>query len=287
MPNSTPRPRRSLIFAPGLKPEMFAKALGTGSDIVCVDIEDAVAPAHKAEARAKSLAVFAEAPETGAVEPVLRINAMNSPEGQRDVIAIVEAKAPPPSLMMTKVRTPDEVRQLDELLGERHAHVRLQVIIETNEGLENAYAIGQASGRIDALLFGGYDMAAELRVEPEWEPLLYARGRVAHAAAAAGVDLLDVPHLDLEDADGLALAARRAKMLGFTGKAAVHPKQIGVINETFSPSADEVATARRVMEAFEADGGSGLLVVDGKLIEAPVLRSMERMLAIAERVGAS
>ena len=276
MTNSSPRPRRSLIFAPGLKPEMFAKALGSGADIVCLDIEDAVAPTFKAEARAKSLALFAEKPETGPVEAALRINPLSMADGLRDVIAIVDADNPPPSLMMTKVRTPDEVRQLDELLGERHAHVRLQVIIETNEGLDNAYAIGQASARIDALLFGGYDMAAELRVEPEWEPMLYARSRVAHAAAGAGVDLLDVPYLNLDDSDGLAAAASQARMLGFTGKAAIHPKQIGVINETFSPSADEVAAAKRVVAAFEKEGDSGLLVVDGKLIEAPVLRSMVR-----------
>jgi citrate lyase beta subunit len=275
-----------LIFAPGLKPEMFAKALGAGADIVCVDIEDAVAPAYKAEARAKTLALFAEKPETGAVEAVLRINPMSTTDGLRDVLAVVEAAAPPPSLMMTKVCTADEVRRLDGLLNEAKAPVRLQVIIETNEGLENAYAIGQASPRIDALLFGGYDMAAELRVAPLWEPLLYARARVAHAAAGAGLDLLDAPNLDLEDMEGLAAAARNARAIGFTGKAAIHPKQIPVINRTFSPSADEIAEAKRIVEAFEKEGDTGLLVVDGKLIEAPVLRAMVRTLSIAERVGA-
>jgi citrate lyase beta subunit len=283
--SAAPRPRRSLIFAPGLKPEMFAKALGAGADIVCVDIEDAVAPAHKAEARAKTLAIFAEKPETGAVEAVVRINPMSTAEGLRDALAVVEAENPPPSLMMTKVRTADEVRQLDGLLADAHPGVRLQVIIEANDGLENAYAIAQSSPRIDALLFGGYDMAAELRVEPDWDPLLYARARVAHAAAGAGLDLLDAPNLDLEDMDGLKANARRAREIGFTGKAAIHPKQIPVINETFSPSADEVAAARRIVEAFEKEGGTGLLVVDGKLIEAPVLRAMQRTLSIAETVG--
>jgi len=289
--SAAPRPRRSLIFAPGLKPEMFAKALGAGADIVCVDIEDAVAPAHKAEARAKTFALFADKPETGAVEAVVRINPMSTADGLRDALAVVEAAVPPPSLMMTKVRTADEVRRLDGLLAEAHPpeaqpQVRLQVIIETNEGLENAYAIAQASPRIDALLFGGYDMAAELRVEPLWEPLAYARARVAHAAAGAGLDLLDAPNLDLEDMDALAEAARQARAVGYTGKAAIHPKQIPAINQAFSPSADEVAAARRIVEAFEKDGGTGLLVVDGKLIEAPVLRAMQRTLTIAERLGA-
>ncbi len=280
------RPRRSLIFAPGLKPEMFAKALGSGADIVCLDIEDAVAPTHKAEARAKCLALFADLPDPGAVEPMLRINPMGTEEGMRDVLAIIEAKRPPPALMMTKSKTAGEVAMLDELLGENHAHVRLHVIIETNEGLENAYAIGQASGRIDSLLFGGYDMSAELRVEPEWDALLYARARVAHAAAGAGVGLIDVPHLDLDDMDGLAIAAQKARQLGFTGKAAIHPKQIKIINSTFSPSEAQIAEAKRIVAAFEKEGASGLLVVDGKLIEAPVLRSMQRTLAVAERIGA-
>ena len=282
----TTRPRRSLIFAPGLKPEMFAKALSSGADIVCLDIEDAVAPAHKAEARAKCLELFADPPDAGATETMLRINPVGTGEGMRDVLAIIEATRPPPALMMTKVGTAGEVAMLDGWLGEKHSHVRLHVIIETNQGLENAYAIGQASGRIDSLLFGGYDMSAELRVEPEWDALLYARARVAHAAAGAGVDLIDVPHLDLDDLDGLAIAARKARQIGFTGKAAIHPKQIEIINRAFSPSEEQIAEARRIIAAFEEEGGSGLLMVDGKLIEAPVLRSMQRTLAVAERVGA-
>ncbi|MHA1535972.1 MAG: HpcH/HpaI aldolase/citrate lyase family protein [Alphaproteobacteria bacterium] len=280
------RPRRSLIFAPGLKPEMFAKALGSGADIVCLDIEDAVAPALKVEARDKCLALFADLPDPGAVEPMLRINPMGTEEGLRDVLAIIEARRPPPALMMTKVKSGAEVAMLDELLGEAHGHVRLHVIIETNEGLENAYAIGQSSRRIDSLLFGGYDMSVELRVEPEWEALLYARARVAHAAAGAGVDLIDVPHLDLDDLDGLGDAARKARQIGFTGKAAIHPKQIEIINTTFSPGEAQIAEAKRVVAAFEKEGASGLLVVDGKLIEAPVLRSMQRVLSVAARIGA-
>jgi citrate lyase beta subunit len=216
---------------------------------------------------------------------MLRINPVGTEEGMRDVLAIIEAKRPPPALMMTKVKAGAEVAMLDQWLGEKHAHVRLHVIIETNQGLENAYAIGQASGRIDALLFGGYDMSAELRVEPQWEALFYARARVVHAAAAAGVDVIDVPHLDLDDGDGLATAARRARQLGFTGKAAIHPKQIGIINAAFSPSEAQIAEAGRIVAAFEEGGGSGLLMVDGKLIEAPVLRSMQRILAVAERLG--
>ncbi len=160
-----------------------------------------------------------------------------------DVQAILATDTPPPSLMMPKVRTPDEVIMLDSLLSERGHATRLQVIIETNAGLENAYDIAHCSDRIDAILFGGVDMAAELRCRNAWEPLLYARSRVIHAAASAGLDAIDVPYLDLDDPDGMAVAAQQARDIGFAGKGAVHPRQIAALNDVFTPSADEIARA--------------------------------------------
>ena len=171
----------------------------------------------------------------------------------------------------------------EELLTGAHAHIRLHVIIETNEGLESAHEIASSSPRIDSILFGGVDMAAELRVEPVWDALLYARSRLVHAAASTGLDLIDVPFLDLKDAKGLALEARKCQTLGITGKGAIHPKQISVLNETFSPSSQEIETAHRVIAEFE-NSDSGLVVMDNKLIEKPVLRSMYRILAIAQRL---
>jgi citrate lyase beta subunit len=222
------QPRRSLIFAPGNQPEMIPKALKTGSDIVCVDLEDAIAPQHKAEAREKTLGFFATPQAADGVERIVRINCLRTEEGLRDVL--------------------------------------------------------QACARIDSLLFGGVDMAADLRVEPTWEALLYARRRVVHAAAGAGVDAIDVPFLDLKDMDGLTVAAAASAEIGFTGKASIHPKQIPVINAAFSPTEAQLDRAQRIVDAF-AQQDSGLLVVDGELIEKPVLRSMQRLLAIAERTG--
>jgi (S)-citramalyl-CoA lyase len=186
--------------------------------------------------------------------------------------------------MMPKVRTPDEVVMLDNLLSERGHDTRLHIIIETNAGLEAAYEIAHCSTRIDALFFGGVDMAAELRCENAWEPLLYARSRVVHAAASAGLDVIDVPYLDLEDHDGMVNAARQAKALGFCGKGSVHPKQIAALNEVFTPTANEIARARRIIKTFE-EADTGLVVIDGKLIEKPVLRDMYRITAIADRTG--
>jgi (S)-citramalyl-CoA lyase len=261
---------------------MFPKALTTGSDIVCIDLEDAIAPQHKQIARDKTLALFTEPQADDGVERIVRINCLRTPEGQRDVLAIGETDTPPPALMLTKVKTADEVRLLADLLGGPHSAIRFHVIIETNDGLNAAYDIAQSCDRIDSLLFGGVDMAADLRVEPTWDGLLHARQRAVHAAAGADVDMIDVPFLDLNDMPGLEEAARASAEIGFTGKAAIHPKQIPVINDIFSPSPEQVDNARRIVEAF-ANHDSGLLVVDGELIERPVLRSMTRVLALADR----
>lgn len=276
------QPRRSLIFVPGDHPDMFPKALTTGSDIVCIDLEDAIAPQHKQIARDKTLALFTEPQADDGVERIVRINCLRTPEGQRDVLAIGETDTPPPALMLTKVKTADEVRLLADLLSGPHSAIRFHVIIETNDGLNACYDIAQSCDRIDSLLFGGVDMAADLRVEPTWDGLLHARQRAVHAAAGADVDMIDVPFLDLNDMPGLEEAARASAEIGFTGKAAIHPKQIPVINNIFSPSPEQVDKARRIVEAF-ANHDSGLLVVDGELIERPVLRSMTRVLALADR----
>ncbi len=283
--HSTIRPRRSFIFSPGLRPDMFPKALASGTDIACVELEDGIAPKDKDEARRLALALFAEPQAEDGVERIVRINCLRDAFGLADVQAILETDTPPPALMLPKVKTPDEVIWLDDLLSERGHDTRLHVIIETNAGLEAVHEIARASPRIEALFFGGVDMAAELRCQNAWEPLFYARSRVVHAAAGAGLDVIDVPFLDLEDPRGMAREAILARDLGFNGKGSIHPKQIPALNQVFTPDAAAVERARRIITAFE-EADTGLVVIDGKLIEKPVLRDMHRILAIAERVAA-
>jgi len=285
MPEPSVCPRRSFIFTPGLRPEMYPKALATGADIVCVELEDGIAPRDKPAARANAMKLFESPQADDGVERVVRINSLREGFGMADVQAVLATDTPPPALMLPKVRTPDEVALLDDLLSERGHDTRLHVIIETNAGLEAAYDIAHCSPRIDALFFGGVDMAAELRCENAWEPLLYARSRVVHAAAGAGLDAIDVPWLDLEDPEGMERAAVQARELGFSGKGAVHPRQIAALNAVFTPSAERIARARRIIAEFEA-ADTGLVVIDGKLIEKPVLREMHRIVAIADRTGA-
>lgn len=290
MTEASVQARRSLIFVPGVSPDMVPKAAGTGADIVCIDLEDAIAPGDKDTARTRTMAVFADDPPgpgaaADGVERIVRINGTRSADGLKDLLALLEAERPPPAIMLPKVKSPEEVRQIDELLIGPAEGIRFHVIIETNEGLDAAFEIARATPRIDSILFGAVDMAAELRTEVSWDTLLYARSRLVHAAAGAAVDLIDVPYLDLNDMDGLAREAAAAAALGFTGKGAIHPKQIAAINQAFSPSDDAVARARAVVEAFDKSE-SGLVVVDGVLIEKPVLRSMQRIIAVAERIAA-
>ena len=285
MKNHIIRPRRSFIFTPGLRPDMYPKALASGADIVCVELEDGIAPKDKAEAREKALALFEQPQPDDGVERIVRINSMRERFGIEDINAILASKTPPPALMMPKVRTPDEVTTLDQLLIEAGHETRLHVIIETNEGLEAAFEIAKCSDRIDAMFFGGVDMAAELRCQNNYDALLYARSRVVHASAAAGLDVIDVPYLDLDDPDGMRVEAERVRDLGFSGKGSVHPKQIAALNEVFTPSEAQITRARRIISEFEK-ANTGLVVIDGKLIEKPVLRDMYRIVAIADRMGA-
>lgn len=281
--NNAIRPRRSLLFVPGLRPDMFAKALNSGADIVCIDMEDAVARNRKDEGRALTLPLFKNKTHPH-VEQMVRINGLSTPDGLKDLTAIIESAAPPPAIMIPKIKSPEEVQLIETLLSSGPARaVRFCVIIETNQGLERAVEIARSSQRIDSMILGAVDMSADLRCEKAWEPLLYTRSRLVHAAASAGIDLLDVPYLNLDDPEGLRKEATGCARLGFTGKASIHPNQIPIIHEAFTPDAKILEKARKVCAAFEHDT-TGLVVVDGELIELPVVRSMYRMLAIAERL---
>lgn len=277
-------PRRSLLFVPGLRPELVAKADAAGPDMICIDLEDAVAPDRKAEAR---IAVFAAlgAPPPRA-EFLVRINGLSTAAGLEDLTALLRCDRPPAGIMIPKTRAAAEIGVLDELVASvpRLEALRFHVIVETGDGLADSIAIARASRRVASLLFGAVDMSAELRCANAWEPLLYARSRVVHAAAAAGVDALDVPYLNLDDAEGLAREATAAAALGFGGKAAIHPRQLSAIHDAFTPSAAQLARAQRIVAAYEASA-SGLVVLDGKLIELPVVRAMYRLIEQAGRIS--
>ena len=277
--------RRSLLFTPGLRVERFAKALGGGADMVCIDLEDGVAPDFKEEARDKAIPALFDASIAGGAARAMRINPIKTRLGMRDMLALGDFGAAPPALLLPKIESPEEVRWVAELLDEAgYSETRLMVIIETARALEAALDIAAASARIDTLLFGAADLSAEFGASLDWEALHYARGRAVHAAASAGLDLIDVPHLDIKDEAGLTREAHLAQRMGFTGKAAIHPVQIAAINQAFSPTAETVDYARRVIAAYEASP-HGVTLLDGKVVEMPVVRAMRRALGIAEKIA--
>ena len=276
--------RRSFIFTPGLNPEMFPKALASGADMVCIELEDGIAIKDKDEARKNTINALKNLKINNDVELVVRVNCQRTKPGLLDLEAFISSKLNVKALMLPKVKTPDEITFIDDLLTDCNMDADLHVIMETNEALENIYDIAHASKRIVALYFGGVDMAAELRVPNSYENLIYARSKLVHAGASVGIDVIDVPYLDLEDMDGMKKEAELVRNLGFTGKGSIHPKQINILNEVFTPSKEEIIKAKRIIDQFNASD-TGLVVIDGKLIEKPVLREMKRRILVADKIN--
>jgi citrate lyase beta subunit len=278
--------RRSFIFTPGLNPDMFPKAIASGADMVCIELEDGIAIKDKDEARKNTIEALKTLEVKSGVELVVRVNCQRTKFGLLDLEAFISSKLKVKAIMLPKVKTPDEIKFIDDLLTDCNLDTDLHVIMETNEALQNIYDIAHSSKRIVALYFGGVDMAAELRVPNSYENLLYARSKLVHAGASVGIDVIDVPYLDLEDMDGMKKEAELVRDLGFTGKGSIHPKQIDVLNEIFTPSKEEISKAKKIVDQF-SESDTGLVVIDGKLIEKPVLREMQRKILIADKINQS
>jgi citrate lyase beta subunit len=270
--------RRSFIFCPGNRPDMIPKALKSGADMVCIDLEDAIIPEHKSLSRIETVKAFEDIDYPKGVETLIRINDVNSEDGKKDIDLILNANNTASGLMLPKIQAIEEIITLENKIKEKNKELNLHIIIETNQGLENAWSIAHSSSLIKSLLFGGVDMSADLGCNGDWFSLLYARSRVVHAAAGAGIDSIDVPFLDLEDMEGMNIEAQKSKNLGFSGKGSIHPKQIEQLNKVFTPSEEEIAYANKVIKAFN-NASDGLVVVDGKLIEKPVLRTALKTIA--------
>ena len=270
--------RRSFIFCPGNRPDMIPKALKSGADMVCIDLEDAIITEHKSLSRIETIKAFEDIESPEGVETLIRINDVNSDDGKKDIDLILNANNTASGLMLTKIQSIEEIITLENTIKEKNKNLNLHIIIETNQGLENAWSIAHSSPLIKSLLFGGVDMSADLGCNGDWYSLLYARSRVVHAAAGAGIDSIDVPFLDLQDMEGMNEEAQKSKNLGFSGKGSIHPKQIEQLNKVFTPSEEEIAYANKVIKAFN-NASDGLVVVDGKLIEKPVLRTALKTIA--------
>jgi citrate lyase subunit beta/citryl-CoA lyase/(S)-citramalyl-CoA lyase len=276
MERTQQKARRCLLFVPGNKPDRFEKALAAGADMVCIDLEDAVLPADKVSARDSVLSFLKGA--NPACELVVRVNRVSEDLGKADLEALAKSETPPHLIMLPKVESAAEVQWAEELLGDYQ--VGIIALIESPRGVLNADAIASAGKRTQALMFGGADFAAELGGDMAWEPLYHARSHLSMVASAHGLEVIDVPYLDVKNDDGLAEECRRIKAMGFGCKSAIHPVQVAVINQIFTPTDEQVAKAERIVQGFEqADGGAAL--VDGKLVDRPVVLLAQRTLAIA------
>ena len=276
---SSPRSRRSLLFVPAIRPDRFPKALATGADAVCLDLEDGVGFGAKDDARDAALELLARRTPTRP-EVILRINDPKEDLGRRDLDAMLSAGVRPDALMLPKVSGPEEVRAVEAWLAKSGTGLPLVIQIETAAGVVHAREIGTASDSVDALFFGAIDLSADIGCTVEWDALLYARSEVVLAAALARVSAIDSPFMDVSAVERLSQESRRTRRLGFVGKAAIHPTQVAVIQKAFSPTPAEVRWARRIVDAYEKNEG-GVLLVDGQLVERPVVAAAQRMLRMA------
>ena len=268
--------RRAMLFVGGLVLEGLAATLASGADLAVIDLEDAVPPGRKEEARAAALAAAAACTVPEGVQLLARVNAMSEPEGADDLHALLRHGARFGGVMLPKVNGPDEVRTAGDLVEVAGREVDLYPIIETAEGLERCMEIAQSHARVKALIFGGFDLSTALGCDMAWEPLLYARSRAVHAAALARIEVMDSPFPDVANLEGLRESCARVKSLGMTGKAAKHAAQIPAILAAFTPTAGEVARAKTIVAMYEADP-TRPLVFEGKLVELPTVKRMQRI----------
>jgi citrate lyase subunit beta / citryl-CoA lyase len=285
-----PRARRSELATPASSERMCEKAARSGADLVFLDLEDACAPVVKESARGTAVAALTQQ-DWGRTVRAVRINGLDTPWCHGDVIEVVSgAREALDVLIVPKARSARDIWWVDVLLTQLEAklglegRIALEVLIEDAEGLANAVEIAGASERLEALVFGAGDLSASLRarVDGNFEPVgeypgdfwHFARTRVVTAARIAGIDAVDTPYPAYRDPDGFRRRAVHASLLGFDGKWVIHPDQIAIANEVFSPTPEEVEEARATMNAYrkaEADG-VGAIGRDGRLVDAAHMR---------------
>jgi len=295
--------RRSELAVPASNDHMFANAAASEADLVFLDLEDAVASAHKETARAKAITALTEL-DWGRTVRAIRINGLDTPWCHDDIVDVVShARESLETIIVPKVLQARDVWWVDVLLTQLEAklglsrQIRLEVLIEEVEGLANVEQIATASPRLDALIFGvgDFSLSQGARVDTNFVPLgeypgdfwAYARNKVLVAARIARIDAIDAPYPDYKDLEGYERDARRASLMGYTGKWAIHPTQIPVANTVYSPTDEEIALAERNVAAYR-DGeqkGLGAVGVNGVLVDAAHVKMAEATLARAALIG--
>lgn len=287
------RIRRSLLFIPGSDERKLAKSRALTPDAFILDLEDGVAPERKDEARRRVAAHLREA-SPGRAERAVRVNGLHTPFFAADLQAIVPAK--PDALVLPKMESPEDVTAVEASVaaarrtGEQASGPPLLLLVESARGLAAASALARASRRVEALILGHADFCNDLGIRQARAAegiLLHIRCALVLAARAAGVEAIDTIYEALGDLAGLRAEAEQAAALGFAGKLALHPAQVEPIQAAFTPSPEEVAYARRVVEGFEAAqaAGRGVFTLEGRMIDEPFVEVERRLLARAQQAG--
>jgi len=275
----TLRPRRSWLFVPGADAAAHEAAARSGADVLIQELEDFTPPERRPEARAMAAGLYDRWRKAGKIAAV-RVNPLESC-GREDLAAVMKGR--PDIVLMPKVVSPDQVRALEQATG---SAVRLVPNVETAAGLMHAFAIAKASKRVVAMLVASEDMVADLGANRSrtGEELAYVRARFLVECRAAGVEAIDCPYT-FSDAKGAAADARHARRLGYRMKSLVAAAHAEAINKVFTPSALEIRSAKRLVDAFEKSRKEGKerATVDGRLVEVPVYSAARRLLARAGR----
>ena len=285
----TVRPRRSVLYMPGSNTRALEKGRSLAADGLILDLEDAVSADAKAEARGNVVAAL-ERGGYGHRELIVRVNAFGTPWGYDDLAAAAASKAD--AVLLPKVESPDTLRQAEQVMIAHGApeHMQLWAMMETPLSMLHAEAIAASTPRLACLVMGTSDLAKDLHASHTRDrmPMITSLGLCLLAARAHGLDILDGVHLDLRDDEGLAHACKQGIDLGFDGKTLIHPRTIGIANETFAPSEEEVAWSRKVIAAHAAAAaeGRGVALLDGKLIETLHVENARRLVALSEAVAA-
>lgn len=279
------RPRRSVLYMPGANERALEKAKTLPADALILDLEDAVAPDAKAAARDR---VCGLVDAYGSREVTIRVNGAGTPWHAADLAAV--AAAGPAAVVVPKVNSAAEVHAIEEALSSAPDHTAIWAMIETPVAVLNCASIAAASARLTVLVMGTNDLAKELTAAqvPGRAPLLTALSTCVLAARATGRVILDGVYNDVRDAAGFAEECRQGKDFGFDGKTLIHPGQVDPCNEIFAPSAAEVEYAHRVIAAFDEAkrDGRGVATVDGRMVENLHVADAQRILTLAEAVGA-
>lgn len=285
------RLRRALLFMPGDDLKKITRGAGLGVDTIIMDLEDGVALNNKAAARHTVLqALTSKEIDYGTTERLVRVNQPRKGMQAEDVAVTIQGR--PDGYVMPKVESAREIQQFSHTLLEREllmgmdvGSIKILAIIETAKGIVNLREIAQADKRLVALLFGAEDLAGDIGAtrSREGKEVYYARSAVVIHAAAFDLQAIDTPFVDLSDLDGLRAETAEALQMGYTGKLAIHPKQVGPIVEVFTPTEAEVEAARRLIEAHDAHQaqGTGVFAYEGRMVDMPMIRAAERVLARA------